>query len=68
MTAPLTLPLGEGGDVRKSSIDFVGNATTFRPGPEDVKKAAEETPASTEFHYLSHGETYRFRVSSGGGA
>lgn len=35
--------------------------SVFRSGLEDFKEAAEKSSTSAEFHYLRHGETYRFR-------
>ena len=35
--------------------------SVFRSGLDDFKKAAEASPASTEFVYLAHGETYTFK-------
>jgi L-ascorbate metabolism protein UlaG (beta-lactamase superfamily) len=34
--------------------------SVFMSGLDDFKKAAEASPADTEFHYLAHGETYTF--------
>ena len=34
--------------------------SVFLSGLDDFKKAAESSPADTEFHYLAHGETYTF--------
>jgi L-ascorbate metabolism protein UlaG (beta-lactamase superfamily) len=39
--------------------------SVFRSGLEDFKKAAENSATSTEFVYLSHGETYTFTPSAG---
>lgn len=43
--------------------------SVFASGLDDFQKAAEASSTSAEFHYLSHGETYHFRVpsTSGGG-
>jgi len=38
--------------------------SVFRSGLEDFKKAAENSATSTEFVYLTHGETYTFRPSA----
>ena len=35
--------------------------SVFLSGLEDFQEAATATQASTEFHYLAHGESYRFR-------
>lgn len=35
--------------------------SVFASGLDDIKHAAAESTTSAEFHYLSHGETYRFR-------
>lgn len=35
--------------------------SVFQSGLDDVKAAAATSSTATEFHYLSHGETYRFR-------
>lgn len=35
--------------------------SVFLSGLDDVERAAAESSVSTEFHYLSHGERYRFR-------
>lgn len=37
--------------------------SVFRSGLDDFKNAAETSTASTEFVYLAHGETYRFKPS-----
>ena len=34
--------------------------SVFMSGLDDFKKAAESSPADTEFRYLAHGETYTF--------
>jgi hypothetical protein len=33
-------------------------------GLDDFKQAAAQSPTETEFHYLSHGETYNFEPLS----
>lgn len=35
--------------------------SVFASGLDDIKRAATDSTASAEFHYLSHGETYQFR-------
>lgn len=35
--------------------------SVFLSGLDDFRDAAARTSASTEFHYVSHGDTYRFR-------
>lgn len=35
--------------------------SVFQSGLDDVKRAALDSTTSAEFHYLDHGETYRFR-------
>jgi L-ascorbate metabolism protein UlaG (beta-lactamase superfamily) len=34
--------------------------SVFMSGLEDFKAAAKKSPAPTKFHYLAHGETYKF--------
>ena len=38
--------------------------SVFMSGLDDFKQAAAQSPAKTEFHYLSHGETYNFQPLS----
>ena len=35
--------------------------SVFQSGLDDFQEAAEQSSTSAEFHYLQHGETYRFR-------
>lgn len=35
--------------------------SVFQSGLEDFQRAAAESSAATEFHYVSHGDEYRFR-------
>lgn len=35
--------------------------SVFQSGLDDIKEAATTAATSAEFHYLAHGETYRFR-------
>ncbi|MEO8813862.1 MAG: MBL fold metallo-hydrolase [Mycobacterium sp.] len=35
--------------------------SVFMSGLDDFKQAADQSSAQTEFHYLSHGETYKFQ-------
>ncbi|GAA3736775.1 L-ascorbate metabolism protein UlaG (beta-lactamase superfamily) [Spinactinospora alkalitolerans] len=35
--------------------------SVFQSGLEDFQRAAARSSGSTEFHYVSHGDTYRFR-------
>lgn len=37
------------------------DCSVFLSGLEDFRFAAEKSPIATEFHYVSHGDTYRFR-------
>lgn len=38
--------------------------SVFLSGLDDFQDAAAKSPISTEFHYLSHGETHRFQLAN----
>jgi L-ascorbate metabolism protein UlaG (beta-lactamase superfamily) len=38
--------------------------SVFMSGLDDFRKAAEASSADTEFHYLAHGDTYRFKANA----
>jgi L-ascorbate metabolism protein UlaG (beta-lactamase superfamily) len=48
---------------RKAIPIHYNDFSVFLSGLEDFRYAAEKSPIATEFHYVSHGDIYRFHPS-----